>query len=83
MNQVQATAILDPSNGYIANNAKEIVKNGNNRLKVTQIGWLSQVGTEKLYESMVISLAEKKDMDLLVFNGLIEIGRKTANTEAF
>ena len=83
VNQAKATAILDPLSGRVADNAKEIVSDSNNGVKVTRIGWLSRVGTGKLYGSMVVCLAEKKDANLFIAKGLIEVGRETAYTEEF
>ena len=38
VNQAKATAILDPLSGQVADNAKEIVSNSNNGVKVMRIG---------------------------------------------
>lgn len=83
VNRARATAILDPLSGRVADNAKEVVSNNNNGLMVTRVGWLSRVGTGKLYRSMVLCLAGKKEADLLISKCLIEIGGETAYTKAF
>lgn len=83
VNRARATAILDLLTGRVSDNAKETVSDSNNGLKVIRVGWLSRAGTGKLYGSMVVCLAEKKDADLLISKGLIEIGGETAYTEAF
>lgn len=83
VNWAWATAILDPESGRVVENAKEIVSDSNNGLKITSIGWLSRLGTGKLYGSMVVCLAGKKDADLLISRGLIEIGGETAYMEVF
>ena len=63
VNQAKTTAILDFLSGQVADNAKEIVSDSNNGIKL-RIGWLSCVGTGKLYRSIVVCLAEKKDTEL-------------------
>ena len=83
VNCARATAILNPLSGHVADNAKEVVSNSNNGLKVSRVGWLSCLGTGKLYGSMVVCLAEKKYADLLISQSLIKIGGETAYTEVF
>ena len=69
--------------GRVADNAMKIVSNSNNRIKVTQIRWLSCVETGKFYRSIVVYLMEKKNTDLLIAKGLIEVEGETAYIEKF
>lgn len=83
VNCARATIILDPLSDHVAGNTKKVVSNSNNGLKVSQVGWFCCLGTEKLYEFMVVYFAETKDTDLLISRDFIKISRETAYTKTF
>lgn len=83
VNRAKITAILDLLFGQIADNTKEIASDSNSKINVTRIGWLSCVRTGKLYKSMVLCPAAKKDADLLIARGFIEVEDETAYMKKF
>ncbi len=82
-NRARATAILDAATGKVAVNAKDVISDSNGGLKITRIGWLSKVGTGKLYGSLVIYLANKDEAETLLEKGVVEIGGETAYAETW
>ena len=83
VNWAKATAILDLLFGQVAGNAKKIVSNNKNKIKATCIRQLSCIRIRKLYRSIVVYLAKKKDVNLFIAKSLIEIGNKMAYTKKF
>lgn len=81
VNRARANAVLDANTGRVADNAKDSVSNSNGGLKITWIGWLSKLGTGKLYRSMVVCLADKMQADAFLEKGVTEVGGETAYTE--
>lgn len=73
VHHTQAIAILDAATGKVATNAKDIISDSNGGLKITRIGWLSKIGTGKLYGSLVIHLANKDDAETFLEKGVVEI----------
>ncbi len=66
VNRTQANTILDASTGQVADNAKDIVSESNNALKITQIRWLSKIETRKLHGSILICLEDKNQLKLFL-----------------
>lgn len=83
VNRARATAILDASSGKVAVHAKDSVSDINGGLKTTRIGWLSKLGTGKLYGSLVIYLANKNQAEALLGKGFMKIGGEMAYAEAW
>lgn len=83
VNQIQATTILDIHSRKIAIYAKDGVSNSNGGLKIIQIGWLSKVEIEKLYESLVIYLANKNQVEALLGKRIMKIRGETAFIEVW
>ncbi len=81
VNRARANAVLDANTGRVADHAKDSVGDSNGGPKITRIGWLSKLGTGKLYGSMVVCLADKKEADAFLEKGVIEVGGETAYTE--
>lgn len=81
VNRARASAILDTATGKVAINAKDIISDSDGGLRITQVGWLSKIGTGKLYGSLVIHLASKDKAEALLEKGVVEIGGETAYTE--
>lgn len=67
----QANVILDANTNQVANNAKDIVSNSNSGSKITRIGWLSKLGTGKLYGLLMIYLINKNQAEAFFEKGVI------------
>lgn len=72
---------MDANTDPITNNVKNNVNESNTFLKITQIKWLSKLGTEKFDRSMVIYLRDKKQAQKLFDEGIMEIKTETAYTK--
>lgn len=66
----------------IAINTKDIISDSNGGLKITSIGWFNKIGTGKLYESLVIYLANKNNAKAFLKKGVVEIGGEMAYTKS-
>lgn len=81
--QTWVTAIFNLISDREVGNMKKIVSNCNNKFKITYMKWLNYFKIRKFYESIVIYLIDKEDVDKLIFKKLIKIREEIAYVKLF